>query len=60
MDKVIQVVKERLSERDTKTVLGSVIYTIARPAIPPEYGVVADSIAGLLGLYIMGTPNNSK
>ena len=53
----MQYIKDRLAERDTKTVLGCAAYTVARLFVPPQYVIIADAIAGLLGFGVMATPN---
>ncbi len=53
----MEYVKARLRERDTKTVLGCAVYTVVRLFVPPEYTIIADAVAGLLGFGVMATPN---
>lgn len=54
---VAQYIKDRLAERDTKTVVVAAVYTVVRTFVPVQYQLVLDAIAGAFGIGIMATPN---
>ena len=48
--------KARLAERDTHVVALGALYTVVRVVVPPEYLMVVDTIAGVVGAAYAGTP----